>query len=90
MKQTGYHSLSYFSRALRIQHFDANRNIINYGERGSKFYIILRGRASVRVPCAYQRYLTELELHQLLISHGGLMYERPELIESPKRRVMRA
>lgn len=88
---SGYHSLSHFSRAIRCETFEANRNIINYGDRAaSKFYILLKGRVQVQVPSTYTRRMTHAELHTFMAEQGARLYERPTLIDTPKRRMMRA
>ena len=38
------------SEKLTFQFFDAGQTVFNYGDFGSRFYIILKGKASVLIP----------------------------------------
>ena len=43
-------SLNLIGQHLLLERFDTNQNIIEYGVRGEKFYMILKGSASVWIP----------------------------------------
>ena len=42
---------------MQIEYFAAGKNVINYGEIGDKFYIIVQGQVGVWVPFNFSKAL---------------------------------
>ena len=42
------------------------------------------------IPETYQERMTEAELHSLLMDKGNTMYQRPKLIDTPRKKMARA
>ncbi|CAI2367867.1 unnamed protein product [Moneuplotes crassus] len=49
-EENGVDNLHLLFRAMKFQTVDKDKFVIKYGEIGTKFYIILRGSVSVRIP----------------------------------------
>ena len=49
-------------KAMKIANFPQGSNVIEYGEFGMTFYIILKGKVSVKIPIKMQKDFTLKEL----------------------------
>lgn len=87
-------------RAMKILNMHANHNVIEYGEYGMTFYIILKGKVSVKIPVKYNREFTFKELWSFIIQNDKLIVKDnkfdkvleiiqdllPEVIETNKKK----
>lgn len=53
-------------QVMKFQTLEPNKYVIKYGEQGSKFYIILRGKASVRIPSLIEKYYSFRQIFTLI------------------------
>ena len=51
-------------KRLNYEFVPAGKNIIEYGQVGEKFYMIIRGRVNVLIPKNYRKSVLELNRHR--------------------------
>jgi signal-transduction protein with cAMP-binding, CBS, and nucleotidyltransferase domain len=56
-------------KAMKYEFYKQDSNVINYGEYGSTFYILLKGSVSVRVPVPLEKEFQFRELIDYLIEN---------------------
>ena len=54
---------------MRFEKYPKHINIVKHGERGTKFFIIIKGRVSVHVPLKLDQEMTQIEFFQFLREH---------------------
>ena len=65
-KENGRQNLRMIYQVMKFQTLEPNKYVIKYGEQGSKFYIILRGKASVRIPSLIEKYYSFRQIFTLI------------------------
>jgi len=53
-------------KSMNFEEISKNNYVMKFGELGTKFYIVLRGKTSVRVPSIVEKNFTFRELLELL------------------------
>ena len=66
-KDFGFQRIEKITKFAKLEIYLQNENIINYGESGDKFYILLEGSVALYKPVYYEEYLTPIEFSDLLI-----------------------
>ena len=66
-KDFGFQRIEKITKFAKLEIYNENEAIINYGELGDKFYILLEGSVSLYKPIYYEEYLTPIEFSDLLI-----------------------
>ena len=80
-KDFGFQRIEKITKFAKLETHLPDENIINYGELGDKFYILLEGSVALYKPIYYEEYLTPIEFSDLLIKirdveSDYLKYER--------------
>ena len=66
-KDFGFQRIEKITKFAKLETHLQDEIIINYGELGDKFYILLEGSVAIYKPVYYEEYLTPLEFSDLLI-----------------------
>lgn len=71
MKEFDYHQIQRLYNSMKYEYFDQGEKVFNYGDIGDKFYIILQGKVSVRVPKIFNYSFTRNELLKFILKNYG-------------------
>lgn len=54
---------------MMLQTTPKDHYVVKYGERGTKFYIIIKGKVSIYVPTRIEQVMDELQLYEFINEH---------------------
>ena len=66
-------------KVIGYEYADENTKIIKYGEIGDKFYVLLQGSASVRIPSIVEKNFTLQELLCFLLENKDWLVHNDKL-----------
>lgn len=71
LKMTNYdfHHKQRLYQAMQYRYFNQNDTIFNFGDIGDQFYIILKGKVSVRIPKQQSLNLTRYEFFKFILKN---------------------
>lgn len=54
---------------MKFQAINKNKYVMKFGEQGTKFYITLRGKVSVRIPSNIEKYFSFKEIFTMITNN---------------------
>ncbi|CAI2383968.1 unnamed protein product [Moneuplotes crassus] len=61
------------AKVMTLEEYKPNKIVFNYGEIGTKFYLIIKGSVNVLIPCTQKFDLTYAEYVKFIKEHEGLI-----------------
>ncbi|CAI2384393.1 unnamed protein product [Moneuplotes crassus] len=61
------------AKVMKLEEYEANKIVFNYGEIGTKFYLVIKGSVKVLIPCTKKLDLTFKEYVKFLKENEGLV-----------------
>jgi CRP-like cAMP-binding protein len=85
MKESlGYKGLQALAKCIKIKKIFAQNNVIEYGDEGRTFYVVLKGLVNVFVP-DFKKKTKELEFHKILTLGRGSSFGVLSIINKKPR-----
>ena len=53
--------MRFIGQHMRFEFFNEGQNVITYGERGDKFYVLLHGKLEVYIPLLKNKRVSKIE-----------------------------